>query len=299
MTSYLITGGTGSFGNAYVRHLLQKMGTTRIVIYSRDEVKQAEMREAIEDRHEQLRFFVGDVRDRDRLRRAFRGVDVVIHAAALKRIEVGNYNPDEMVKTNIIGAMNVIEAAQDVGVKKVVALSTDKAFQPVSPYGQSKALAESLFLNANNARGASGPKFAVTRYGNVAFSRGSVIPKWKEVIESDKTVQVTDPACTRFWMLMSEACELVDTAVENMPQRVLIPNLKAFTLRDLLAAMGAGSNWKKTGLPDWEKMHECLSDLHCSGTTEKMTIQELRKAIVEHGYYPKIASAMAMLRLPL
>lgn len=281
--NYLITGGTGSFGNAYARHLLSK-GASRVVIFSRDEVKQAEMREAIPD--DRMRFFIGDVRDRDRLRKAFHGVDVVIHAAALKRIEVGQYNPDEMVKTNIMGAMNVIEAAREADVNKVIALSTDKAFQPISPYGQSKALAESLFMNANNSRGNSGPHFAVTRYGNVAFSRGSVIPKWKKIIEDGLTLHITDPSCTRFWMVMEEACALVDKAIEEMPKEVLIPDLKAFTLRDLAQAMDAGNSWFTAGLPPWEKMHESLSDTLCSGTAPKIPVAELREIICRNGYHP-------------
>ena len=190
--NYLITGGSGSFGNAFAQKIIDHDLSDRIVIFSRDEVKQAEMRERFNN--PRLRFFIGDVRDRDRLRRAFEGVDVVIHAAALKRIEVGEYNPAEMVKTNVIGAMNVIEAAHDAGVGKVINLSTDKAFQPISPYGHSKALAESLFLNANNAHGKNGPRFAVTRYGNVSGSRGSVIPKWRNM---KVIVPVTDPEATR------------------------------------------------------------------------------------------------------
>src|SRR6185295_10344941 len=152
-----------------------------------------------------LRFLVGDVRDRDRLRRAFHGVDIVIHAAALKRIEVGFYNPSEMVATNIDGAINVIEAAMDAGVKKVVALSSDKAWQPISPYGQSKALAETLFRNAYQGQ----TKFACTRYGNVWRSRGSVVPRWQEALKTSDTVTVTDPDATRFFMWMDEAVDLV------------------------------------------------------------------------------------------
>src|SRR5262249_49953194 len=158
---------------------------------------------------ERLRFFVGDVRDLPRLRRAMEGVDLVVHAAALKRVEVGHYNPDEMVKTNVWGAMNVIDAATSAGVAKVVALSTDKSSEPVSPYGQTKALAESLFLNANHMRGENGPKFAVVRYGNVVGSTGSVIPLWRAFLKFGRELTITDPDATRFWMTRDQAIDLV------------------------------------------------------------------------------------------
>lgn len=276
-SSILITGGSGSFGKAFSRFALDR-GASRVVCFSRDEVKQAAMAEQINDKR--MRYFIGDVRDRDRLRRAFDGVEIVIHAGALKRIEVGAYNPSEMVKTNVFGAMNVIEAAQDAGVKKVVALSTDKAFQPISPYGQSKALAEALFLNANNTRGDKGPEFAVTRYGNVAFSRGSVIPKWRKMVKAGKVVQVTDPDCTRFWMTMKDACELVHTAILTMPRDVLIPTLKAYRLADLAAAISP--NPEITGLPVYEKLHESLAEGVSSEHAERMSVEELRSAIEEH-----------------
>src|SRR3990167_10046489 len=212
MKSVLITGGTGSFGRAFTSRLLKDNTVERICIYSHSEHTQAEMRESLND--ERLRWFIGDVRDRDRLRRAMEGVDIVVHAAALKRIEVGQYNPVEMIKTNILGAIYVIEAAMDAKVRKVVALSTDKAYQPISPYGQSKALMESLILAANNTVGPEGPRFSVTRYGNVAGSNGSVIPLWRSQLASGKTVSLTDPGCTRFWMTMAEAIDLVLSTIE-------------------------------------------------------------------------------------
>jgi UDP-N-acetylglucosamine 4,6-dehydratase len=179
-----------------------------------------------------------------------------------------------MVKTNVMGSMNVIEAAHDAGVSKVVALSTDKAFQPISPYGHSKALAESLFINANNSRGKNGPRFAVTRYGNVAGSRGSVIPKWRSM---QVVVPVTDPEATRFWMTMDEACNLVMKAVREMPQDILVPDLPAYALRDLAAAM------KKqilvTGLPAWEKKHESMREGETSETARRMSVEEIQEAL--------------------
>lgn len=271
--SILITGGTGSFGRAFTKALLDG-GHERICIYSRGEHAQADMRASFGD-HESLRWFIGDVRDRDRLRRAMEGVQVVIHAAALKRIEVGHYNPVEMVKTNVLGAVNVIEAAQDAGVLKVVGLSSDKAYQPVSPYGCSKALAESLFLEANNT---GRTLFSVTRYGNVAGSAGSVIPKWREILKSDDTVPVTDPDCTRFWMRMEEAIDLVmDTADLEKGGELAIPELPAYRLGDLAEAMGAKMDI--LGLNGFEKKHEGMKDGLTSDIVRRMTVDELREGL--------------------
>ena len=273
MKSVLITGGTGSFGRAFARRLLDD-GVERIVILSRGEHAQAEMRDEFNSPH--IRFFIGDVRDRDRLRRAFDGCDTVIHAAALKRIEVGNYNPTEMVKTNVIGAMNVIEAAQDAGVKKVVALSSDKAFEPISPYGQSKALAESIFLAQNNASPRT--KFAVVRYGNIAGSRGSVIPKWLGSIQAGhRTVIVTDPDCTRFWMYQHEAVDLVLKAIKEESQQILIPQLPAYRLGDLAEVMKVKMDVR--GLPPWEKKHEGMAPGNTSDVARRMTFAEIEEGL--------------------
>ena len=225
-----------------------------------------------------LRWFIGDVRDRDRLRRAMEGVEVVVHAAALKRIEVGQYNPIEMVKTNIMGAVNIIEAGMDAEVKKIVALSSDKAYQPISPYGQSKALMEGLILAANNTVGPKGPRFSVTRYGNVMGSAGSIIPKWRSILENSDTVPVTDPDATRFWMFMNEAVDLVLNTIEIMPNySPIIPQLSAFRIGDLAKAMGAKMD--VIGLPDWEKKYESLDECLSSDTTRRMSIEELREAL--------------------
>ncbi len=277
--SILITGGTGSFGRAYAAHALAS-GEERVCIYSRGEHAQAEMA-AQYPSEGRLRFFIGDVRDRDRLRRAMEGVETVIHAAALKRIETGFYNPIEMVKTNVNGAINVIEAAQDAGVRKVVALSSDKAWQPVSPYGYSKAMAESLFLAANNTVREGGTRFAVTRYGNVAGSAGSVIPKWREILETKYAipeVPVTDPDCTRFWMTMNQAVELVELAAERMSDEVMVPELPAYRLGDLAGAMNA--QMRVSGLADWEKKHEGMCDGITSDRARRMDVPELREALL-------------------
>jgi UDP-N-acetylglucosamine 4,6-dehydratase len=249
------------------------------VVYSRDEAKQAAMRDKYP--FEELRFMIGDVRDYQRLSRAMNGIDVVIHASALKRIEVAHYNPDELVKTNIIGTMNVIEAAMANGVEKVVFLSTDKAYQPVSAYGQSKALAESLILNANNISGINGTKFSSVRYGNVSNSTGSVIPKWREILASGRTqVPVTDPDCTRFFMWGREAVDLVCETVMSMTGgELVIPDLPAYRLGDLAEAMGAEMHI--TGLPAHEKRAESMDETRCSDTARRMTVEELRAALAK------------------
>jgi UDP-N-acetylglucosamine 4,6-dehydratase len=205
-------------------------------------------------------------------------VTVVIHAAALKRIEVGHYNPMEVKKTNIDGAANVVEAAMDAGVDKVVALSSDKAFEPVSPYGTSKAFAESLFLAANNMRWR--PRFAVVRYGNVWGSTGSVVPLWRSILRSSDTVPVTDPHCTRFYMTMREAVNLVMETAGNMEGgEIAIPTLPAYRLGDLAEAMGAKMN--VLGLPAYEKLHESMGPGLASNTARRMTIDELKAILCE------------------
>jgi UDP-N-acetylglucosamine 4,6-dehydratase len=273
--SYLITGGTGSFGRAFTRALL-KTDAERICIFSRGEHAQADMRQQFGD-DPRLRFFIGDVRDQSRLKRAMNGVDVVVHAAALKRIEVGFYNPVEMARTNVDGAINVIEASQDAGVKKVVALSTDKAYSPVSCYGHSKALAESIFLAADNTVDrARGPRFAVVRYGNVWKSAGSIVPKWTQLLATGaETVPVSDPDCTRFFMTLDQAVDLVLDTINTMRGGELrIPDLPAYRVGDLVEALGAKPDVR--GLPCFEKKHESMDDTRCSLTARRMTVDELK-----------------------
>jgi len=284
--SILVTGGTGYFGRAFVAMLLEQGISQRICVYSRGEHAQAEMREALGNPPE-VRWFIGDVRDRDRLRRAMWGVDWVVHAAALKRIEVGAYNPDEMVKTNIDGTRNVIEAAHEMLVRKVLLISSDKAWQPISAYGQSKALAESLILAANNMQTTT--KFAVVRYGNVANSTGSVIPRWRAILKKtehyfaadrpDTVVPITDPNCTRFWMTAQEACKLVLDTLRTMQGGELItPILPAYRLEDLADAMGI-KHLTVTGLPSHEKLHEGMGPMNTSDIARRMSVDELREAL--------------------
>ena len=271
MQSVLITGGTGFFGQAFTERLLKDGLATRVCIYSRDEHKQADMDRRLND--PRLRFFIGDVRDRHRLTRALESCDTVIHAAALKRIETGFYNVSESAKTNILGAMNLIEAAKDAKVERVVALSSDKAYNPISMYGASKLTSEFLFLG-NNVPGRY-PRFAVCRYGNVWKSTGSVVPKWQQMLEDGEThVPLTDPECTRFFMHMHEAVQLVLDTLEQMPNEPAIPDLPAYRLGDLAEAMGASVI--VTGLPRWEKLHESMDDNRCSKDAPRMTIDQLR-----------------------
>lgn len=273
----LITGGAGFFGKAFTRYALKQEHT--VCIYSRNEFNQFQMRQEFND-DERLRFFIGDIRDRDRLRRAMEGCDVVIAAAALKRIEVGAYNPTEMTKTNVIGTMNTVEAAMDAGVRKVVYLSSDKAFEPCSPYGHSKAMAESIILSANNMRGSMGPLFSCTRYGNVAGSTGSIIPNWRKLIaDGITTVPVTDPDCTRFYMTEQEAVDLVLDTLANMKggELVIPENLPAYRIEDLAEAMNVKMDIR--GLGEHEKKHEGMRVGLTSDKARRMTVDELREAL--------------------
>ena len=266
MSGVLITGGSGTIGTALAKLLLAQ-GAPRVCILSRGEATQARMREAMSD--ERLRFFVGDVRDRQRLRRAMQGCDTVYHCAALKRIEVGAYNPIEMVRTNVDGSVNVIEAAMDAGVARVGHCSTDKAHEPVSPYGYSKALADTLFLAANEYT--PGTRFEIVRLGNVAGSTGSVIPTWREAIAAGRPILITDPNCTRFWMYPEDAANLLingDSPTE----------LPAYQLYDLARAMDC-VNVVITGLQSFEKRHELLREGYSSADARRMSVAELREAL--------------------
>lgn len=290
MKSVLVTGGPGSFGRAFTRKLLDKNLSDRICIFSRGEFAQAQMREDMGN-DSRLRWFIGDVRDQPRLKRAMAGVDVVVHAAALKRIEVGALNPIEMVRTNVDGTINVIEAAQDAGVKKVVGLSSDKACEPKSPYGASKALGEAILLAANNTVAADGPMFAATRYGNVWNSRGSVVPTWRRMIEAGaKAVPVSDPDITRFFMSIDEAVDLVLRTIDTMHGgELMIPDLPAYRLGDLAEAMGVMMDVR--GLPGWEKKHEAMAPGNTSDIARRMSVAELREKLAEIGFQPNVRAA--------
>lgn len=270
----LISGGSGFLGRHLARKLIDRGDT--VCIYSRDEVKHAAMMREF-DNHPNLRWFLGDVRDAGRLSRAMRGCDAVVHAAALKRIETGHYNPSEMVATNINGTQNAIDAAAENKVSRFVFVSSDKAYQPISPYGQSKALAESLTLNANHVYGERGPAYRCVRYGNVAGSTRSIIPLWREMLQTSDTVPVTDPSCSRFWMTADEAVDFVLRSVDYVVPDLAIPELPAFTVGDLAEAMGA--KMKIIGLPAWEKKHESMSEGNSSDVAKRMSVKDLREAL--------------------
>lgn len=257
--SILITGGTGSFGKAFVKHILERYpDVRRVVIFSRDELKQYEME--LEVRHPALRFFIGDVRDKDRLRIAMDGIDYVIHAAALKQVPAAEYNPMECIKTNIHGAQNVIDASLDAGVRKIVALSTDKAANPINLYGASKLASDKLFVAANNVVGSRPTRFAVVRYGNVVGSRGSVIPLFRKLVaEGARELPITDPRMTRFWITLPQGVQFVLRSFERMyGGEIFVPKIPSTTVMDLASAMAPGLGHRIVGVRPGEKLHEVM-----------------------------------------
>lgn len=271
MKNILVTGGSGYFGRGFVKAALAQ-DAERICIYSRGEYAQHLMRQQFQN-DPRLRFFIGDVRDKERLAWAMEGCNLVVHAAALKRVEVGQYNPTEMRKTNVGGAENVVWAARQASVAKVVALSTDKACEPANTYGLTKALAEDIFLSAS--REGNGTAFSVCRYGNVAGSTGSVIPTWGA---AKGIVTLTDPNCTRFWMTRDEAVALVMQTAKTMHGgEFVIPELPAYRLGDLAEAMGV--TYMVTGLTPGEKKHEAMRPGETSDKARRMTVAELKEAL--------------------
>lgn len=256
----LITGGTGSFGHHFTEYVLKHYKPKKIIIYSRDEYKQFLMANEYKGHEDVLRFFIGDVRDGERLRRAMQGVDYVIHAAALKQVPACEYNPNEAIKTNINGAMNVIEASLDCKVKRLVALSTDKSVNPVNLYGATKMVSDKLFCAANSYSGENGTVFSVVRYGNVAGSRGSVIPFFQSLIDKGETeLPITDLRMTRFWISLEQGVELVIKALEEAAGgEVFISKIPSFKITDLAEAMLPGCRIKEVGIRPGEKLHEVM-----------------------------------------
>lgn len=265
----LVTGGTGSFGNEFTRYVLDNYDPKKIIIYSRDEYKQFVMRNNFKEYDDKLRYFIGDVRDEARLRRALNGVDYIVHAAALKQVPACEYNPMEAVKTNIDGAMNVVNAALDCGVEKVVALSTDKAVNPVNLYGGTKLVSDKLFIAANAYRGQIGASFSVVRYGNVAGSRGSVIPFFHKLIEDGATeLPITDFRMTRFWISLNEGIQLViKSLAEAKGGETFISKIPSFKITDLATAMAPDLKQVEVGIREGEKLHECMVPAADSMTT--------------------------------
>jgi len=254
--SILLTGGTGSFGKHFCKVMIEKYHPKVIRVYSRDELKQHEMRQKFGE--EYVRYFIGDVRDPDRLRRAMEGVDIVVHAAALKQVPSCEYNPFEAVKTNIHGAQNVIDAAIDTGVKKVIALSTDKAVNPVNLYGATKLCAEKIFVQGNSYSGPRGTRFGCVRYGNVIGSRGSVIPLFREQKKTGK-ITITDERMTRFWLTLDQAVELVINALCHMQGgEIFVPRIPSMKVMDLAKAIARDCDIEVIGIRPGEKIHEAL-----------------------------------------
>jgi UDP-N-acetylglucosamine 4,6-dehydratase len=265
----LVTGGTGSFGKKFVEMMLAEYHPAKLIVFSRDELKQHEMRVAGFD-HPTLRYFIGDVRDVDRLRRAMHGVDIVIHAAALKQVPACEYNPMEAIKTNILGSSNVVEAALDAQVKKVVALSTDKAVNPVNLYGATKLAAEKLLVQSNSYAGGMATRFSCVRYGNVVGSRGSVIPIFLQQKPSGK-LTITDERMTRFWLTLEQGVRFVIQCAEKMHGgEVFVPKIPSMKIVDLARAIAPGINLEVVGIRPGEKLHEVLISEDESRSTVEM-----------------------------
>ncbi len=255
-SSILITGGTGSLGKSLVSRLLADTNARRVIIFSRDELKQSNMRNEVGE-DSRLRWFIGDIRDLERLKRALHGVDFVIHAAALKQVDTGEYNPMEFIKTNVIGSSNVIEACIDSGVKKVVALSTDKASSPINLYGATKLTADKLFIAANSYSSSYSSTFSVVRYGNVIGSRGSVIPYFRELSSKGLSIPVTDKRMTRFWITLEQATQFVLESFDQMSGGELyVPRIPSIRIVDLAQAIAPNSPIEEIGMRPGEKLHE-------------------------------------------
>jgi len=259
--SVLITGGTGSFGKHFVKTVIEKYKPRRLIIFSRDELKQFEMQQLFPmEQYPFMRYFIGDVRDRDRLELAMRDVDYVIHAAALKQVPTAEYNPFECIRTNVFGAENVVYAALRRNVRKVVALSTDKAANPVNLYGASKLASDKIFVAANNLSGADGTKFSVVRYGNVVGSRGSVVPFFQKLVQDGaEMLPITDERMTRFWITLTQGVNFVLSSMEmTRGGEIFVPKISSTTIVDLASLLGPDVRQKVVGIRPGEKLHETM-----------------------------------------
>lgn len=258
----LVTGGTGSFGHAFVAALLSRATPRRLVIYSRDELKQYEMEQEFAARDDRgiLRYFIGDVRDAARLTQALRGIDVIVHAAALKHVTIAEYNPFECIRTNVLGAENVVQAAIAAGVQRVIALSTDKAANPANLYGASKLASDKIFIAANHLAGRDGCRFSVVRYGNVVGSRGSVVPLFRKLIaEETDHLPITDPRMTRFWITLAQGADFVCSSTAMMTGgEIFVPKIPSMRITDLASAMAPTLPQKVIGIRPGEKLHEAM-----------------------------------------
>jgi UDP-N-acetylglucosamine 4,6-dehydratase len=256
----LITGGTGSFGSSFAKELLKnKYNIKKIIIFSRDELKQFELQKKFQNNAKKLRFLLGDIRDKERLLYAFKNVDIVIHAAALKQVPAAEYNPLEFIKTNVLGSQNVIEACINANVKKIIALSTDKAVSPLNLYGATKLCADKLFVSANNIIGNQDISFSIVRYGNVLGSRGSILHEFAKQNKNKLKFNITDMEMTRFNILMKDAIDLVTWSVNNLKGgEIVIPKLKSFRIRDLAKSFNINAKFNVIGVRPGEKIHEEL-----------------------------------------
>jgi len=286
--SILITGGTGSFGKQFIRTLLARYQPSRVVVFSRDELKQFEMQQ--EFGAPCMRYFLGDVRDAERLKQAMRGIDFVVHAAALKQVPAAEYNPTECIRTNVNGAENVINAAIENGVKKVIALSTDKASSPVNLYGATKLLSDKLFVAANNMTGHNPTRFAVVRYGNVIGSRGSVIPFFRKLIaENAPYLPITDSRMTRFWIELQDGVDFVMNSFARMyGGELFVPKIPSIRIIDLAAAMAPDRPQKIIGIRPGEKLHEMMisrdDSFHTLEFNDHYVITPSIRFVVENDY---------------
>lgn len=293
-SSVLITGGTGSLGKALIKYLLENTNVRRIAIFSRDELKQHVLRNDIGE-DERLRWFIGDIRDLERLKRALHGVDFLVHAAALKQVDTGEYNPMEFIKTNVLGSQNVIDASIEAGVKKVVALSTDKASSPINLYGATKLTADKLFVAANNYSHSYGTTFSVVRYGNVMGSRGSVVPFWKSLADAGQPLPITDLRMTRFWISIEQAVKFVMDSLEIMQGGELyVPRIPSMRIVDLASAVAPNAPLVEVGMRPGEKLHEEMISADDSRRTFLMGERYVVTPVVaEWGYETPKGAPMA------
>ena len=293
-SSILITGGTGSFGKAFLDALLTQHSPRRIGIFSRDELKQYELKQRW-GQDERVRFFLGDIRDRDRLASAMHGVDYVVHAAALKQVDTAEYNPMEYVKTNILGSENVIQASMTAGVKKVVALSTDKASSPVNLYGATKLTADKLFISSNHFSFARGTTYSVVRYGNVMGSRGSVIPLFKRLAADGSPIPITDKRMTRFWITLPQAVHFVISCFDDMQGGELyVPRIPSMKVVDLAEAIAPGCQLQEIGIRPGEKLHEeMISSEDARRTLRRDDRYVVMPTLAEWGYTNTAGDAVA------
>ena len=276
----LITGGSGSFGHQFVRTILERYQPTKLIVYSRDELKQYEMAQLFpESKYGCMRYFIGDVRDGNRLTLAMRGVDYVVHAAALKQVPAAEYNPMECIKTNIHGAQNVIDAALAAEVEKVIALSTDKAANPINLYGATKLASDKLFIAANNIAGTHRTRFSVVRYGNVVGSRGSIVPYFKKLVEQNaEFLPITDIKMTRFWITLQQGVDFVIKSFERMTcGEIFVPKIPSVKIPDVAAAMGQDLSFKVIGIRPGEKIHEVM----CPADDSHLTLEFKDHFVIE------------------